>query len=105
MGPKAGYPGKGEEQMVKRKVSWRLEEKIAFVEIDNPPMNVLAEDVRDQFEEIFDDLYLNKDEIGAVILTGAGEKAFAAGADINGCLSPFQIGVIDGQRRRIGGAS
>ncbi|MGG1674360.1 enoyl-CoA hydratase/isomerase family protein [Neobacillus sp. NRS-1170] len=54
---------------------------IAIVTIDNPPMNALSAAVKEEISEIFVDL--NSDhEVLAIILTGAGQKAFMAGADI-----------------------
>ena len=62
-------------------VSYEIENGIATVTIDNPPMNPLTADVRDQLITTFQELDSKKDEIKVVILTGKG-KAFMAGADI-----------------------
>ena len=62
-------------------VSYEIENGIATVTIDNPPMNPLTEDVRDRIIATFQELDSKKDEIKVVILTGKG-KAFIAGADI-----------------------
>ena len=62
-------------------VSYEIENGIATVTIDNPPMNPLTEGVRDQLIATFQELDSKKDEIKVVILTGKG-KAFIAGADI-----------------------
>lgn len=61
----------------------RLEksEGIAVVTIDNPPLNVLSEKVVKELSEVFDELEKDQ-EVIVVILTGAGQKAFMAGADI-----------------------
>ena len=57
------------------------EDRLAVVKIIRPPVNALNRDVMDALEATFDELV--KDEtVGAVIVTGAGEKAFVAGADI-----------------------
>jgi len=57
------------------------EERLTIVNLNRPPVNALNQEVLDALEKVFDDL--NKDEtIGAVILTGGGDKAFVAGADI-----------------------
>ncbi|MGG1674340.1 enoyl-CoA hydratase/isomerase family protein [Neobacillus sp. NRS-1170] len=55
--------------------------KIAIVTIDNQPMNPLSSAVKDELCEVFTDLNSDQ-EILAIILTGAGQKAFMAGADI-----------------------
>lgn len=62
------------------KVSYRLEEHIAVVTIDNPPMNPLDVEVMDGLRNTFEKLLLEED-VRVVVLTGTG-KAFVAGADI-----------------------
>jgi len=54
---------------------------IATITIDNPPMNVLSNQVLAELAEIFSELELDPETL-AVILTGAGNRAFMAGADI-----------------------
>lgn len=56
--------------------------QIAIVTIDHPPMNALDAATKEVIAEVFRELEDRKQEIRAVILHGAGEKAFAAGADI-----------------------
>ncbi len=57
------------------------EDRLAIVTINRPPVNALSREVMDALEAAFSEL--SKDEtIGVVIVTGAGEKAFVAGADI-----------------------
>jgi len=63
-------------------VNYKLEDKIAIVTIDNPPMNPLSDATREDLEAVFTELNENIENVGVVILTGAGEKAFVAGADI-----------------------
>ncbi len=62
-------------------VSLRKEQGIGIVTIDNPPLNVMNQQVTKELGEVFTDVERDK-EIIAVILTGAGQKAFMAGADI-----------------------
>jgi enoyl-CoA hydratase len=54
---------------------------IALVTIDNPPMNALSTALLDELEEEVDALD-GDDDIRAIVLRGAGERAFVAGADI-----------------------
>lgn len=54
---------------------------IAKVTIENPPMNVLSGQVTKELDEVFRDIKTD-DTVIAVILTGSGDKAFMAGADI-----------------------
>ena len=58
------------------------EDRLAVVTIDRPPVNALNREVIEQLEVIFDELSVDAG-VGAVIITGAGEKAFVAGADIS----------------------
>jgi enoyl-CoA hydratase len=68
--------------MPRNYVNYKLEDKIAIVTIDNPPMNPLSDNTRTDLEAVFGELNENIENVGVVILTGAGEKAFVAGADI-----------------------
>lgn len=65
----------------KRVVSWSKEKGIATIIIDNPPVNVLSYAVIEQLTMAVDEIERD-DEVIAVLLTGAGEKAFVAGGDI-----------------------
>lgn len=56
-------------------------EGYAIVTIDHPPVNVMGTQVVEELDEIFAKLEQD-DGVVAVILTGAGNKAFVAGADI-----------------------
>ena len=56
-------------------------ENFAIVTIDNPPMNVLSNKVAEELCAAFAELE-QADEVVSVILTGKGERAFMAGADI-----------------------
>ncbi|MBN2254265.1 MAG: enoyl-CoA hydratase/isomerase family protein [Deltaproteobacteria bacterium] len=67
--------------MSEQVVSYVIEDEIAIITINNPPMNPLTNAVREQILEIMHELREKQDEIKVVILTGTG-KAFVAGADI-----------------------
>lgn len=55
---------------------------IATVTINRPDkLNALNEEVLDELAQVFQDVAVNN-EVAAVLVTGAGEKAFVAGADI-----------------------
>jgi enoyl-CoA hydratase len=56
-------------------------EAVAVVTIDNPPMNALSAALLDELEAEIDGLDGN-DGVRAIVLRGAGERAFVAGADI-----------------------
>jgi enoyl-CoA hydratase len=72
-----------------------LEDGIFVITINRPDkMNALNKDVIEELGQVFDEVYTN-DEIKTVIITGAGEKAFVAGADISEFLS---LAVEDGAK-------
>ena len=62
-------------------VRWERRDAVALVTIDNPPLNLLRTAVKLALGETFE--HLGRDgSIRAVVLTGAGERAFSAGSDI-----------------------
>lgn len=56
--------------------------KVAVVYLENPPLNVLTLDGTQRLISLFAEIE-EDDQIRAVIITGAGNKAFCAGADIH----------------------
>ena len=57
-------------------------DRIAWVTLNRPEkLNALNNEVLEELEQIFADLEQDA-KVGVVVLTGAGEKAFVAGADI-----------------------
>lgn len=63
------------------KVHLQKDEGIAIVTIDNPPLNVLNQEVASELSKVFQQIEVDSEVIVA-ILTGEGSKAFMAGADI-----------------------
>ncbi|RYZ55298.1 MAG: enoyl-CoA hydratase [Sphingobacteriales bacterium] len=60
-----------------------LQDGTLLITINRPDkMNALNKDVIDELGKVLEDVYTNP-EIKSAILTGAGEKAFVAGADIS----------------------
>jgi len=57
------------------------EDRLAVVTINRPPVNALNQEMLNELEKAFEQLSEDK-SVGVVILTGGGEKAFVAGADI-----------------------
>jgi enoyl-CoA hydratase len=62
-------------------VSTERRDAIGLVTIDNPPMNALSSALLDELEAEIDALDAD-DAVRVVVLRGAGERAFVAGADI-----------------------
>lgn len=61
-------------------VKLSIENRTAVITIDNPPVNALSRQVIDELDQVLEEL--PKTDALVVIITGAGEKAFVAGADI-----------------------
>lgn len=61
------------------KVEFSREKKIGIITIDAPPVNALNKEVINQLEQTIKQV---DNQIAVVIITGAGTKAFVAGADI-----------------------
>jgi enoyl-CoA hydratase/carnithine racemase len=59
---------------------WWTDAGVGYIVIDNPPMNVLSDDNRRGVREALEEF--RGDAVGAVVLTGAGDRAFCAGADL-----------------------
>ena len=57
------------------------ENGIAVIVLDNGPMNVMCKEMIRQLDEVFEAIAADP-EVIAVVLTGSGERAFMAGADI-----------------------
>ena len=65
-----------------RTVLLSIDDGVAEVAISRPEkLNALNEEVRRELMEVFDDLAA-RDDVKVAILRGAGDKAFAAGADV-----------------------
>jgi enoyl-CoA hydratase len=64
-----------------RFVNYSIEGKLAWVTMDNPPLNALNQALMDELKAVFKELEENEGVL-IVILRGGGERAFAAGADI-----------------------
>ena len=59
---------------------WWREDGVGYVVIDNPPMNVLSDVNRRGMLEALGEF--QRDGVRAVVLTGAGDRAFCGGADL-----------------------
>jgi enoyl-CoA hydratase/carnithine racemase len=67
----------GEWQNIRTEV----EDRIALLTIDHPPVNSFNKQVVSELDEAIDEL-LTDDEVKAIVITGGGTNAFVAGADI-----------------------
>ena len=64
-------------------VKCEIDENIAVVTIDRPPVNALNMQVLKELQTIFGNL-AKEPKVLVVIITGGGKKVFVAGADIDG---------------------
>jgi enoyl-CoA hydratase/carnithine racemase len=58
-----------------------IEDKVATLTIDHPPVNSFNTEVMDELGEAVDEL-LTDDGVKVIVITGGGTNAFVAGADI-----------------------
>ncbi|HZG70311.1 MAG TPA: enoyl-CoA hydratase [Chondromyces sp.] len=81
-------------------VQVEVSNRIAVVTIDNPPVNVLNEQVAAELDRIAEELNDSR-EVQVVILTGAGNKAFMAGADITEFPELIGAGEIKAEQKSL----
>ncbi|WP_428908204.1 enoyl-CoA hydratase/isomerase family protein [Niallia sp. Krafla_26] len=71
-----------------------IENKVAVVTISHEPGNKLNTKVYLEITRLFGELEENK-EVHAIVLTGEGDEAFVAGADINEMVDLDTVGMMD----------
>src|SRR3990172_6443959 len=82
--------------MTYQHILYEKREKIASLTVNRPPLNVLNRLTMDEFERAL--LAARDDpEVAVVILTGSGEKAFVAGADIAEIQAAVSEGPLKGR--------
>ena len=62
-------------------VRWERRKAVALVTLDNPPLNLLSSAVKRSLGDAFEQIRAD-DGVRAVVLAGAGGRAFSAGSDI-----------------------
>jgi enoyl-CoA hydratase/carnithine racemase len=68
-------------------------DRVAVITLNRPPMNPISSQLIDEMNSLLDEIEADT-EIRAIIITGAGEKAFCAGADITEFGQAFAEGSI-----------
>lgn len=79
--------------MYERYEALRIERRgrILVISLDNPPMNAMTPQMHNELSRIFIDI--NRDpETAVVVITGAGDRAFSAGGDINAMAHRVETG-------------
>lgn len=69
-----------------------INQKVALVTINRPPVNPLNSQVFFELGHLIGELEAN-DQVGAIVITGNGEKAFVAGADVKEMASKDVVGL------------
>ena len=59
-----------------------LEDRVAIITIDHPPVNALNQPTLEELNAVADEV-IGDDNVKAAVVTGGGQIAFVAGADIN----------------------
>ncbi|MCL5960800.1 MAG: enoyl-CoA hydratase-related protein [Chloroflexi bacterium] len=72
--------------MIAKYCRWQRDGDVAIVTIDRPPVNALNSEAYEELGQLFGEM-AGDDGIRAVVITGAGEKAFVAGADVTEFLT------------------
>src|SRR6516164_6907994 len=72
--------------------------RILVITLDNPPMNASTPGLHRELSRIFYDINDDADT-AVVVLTGAGERAFSAGGDINLMARRQETGDQEGWNR------
>ncbi len=67
---------------VRRLVNYRLESGVAVIELNDPPANTYSYEMNRQLDEAILAARMD-DKVHVMVLTGAGEKFFCAGANIH----------------------
>jgi len=78
--------------MIMAKVDSEIHEGVLTLTIDKPPLNTLSSNIVDAIEEAITAAQDNA-KVRVIVLTGQGERAFSAGADIAEFASLFAGGV------------
>jgi enoyl-CoA hydratase len=69
--------------------------RVAEVVIDRPPVNALARQTYRELKTVFDG-FRDRDDVSAVILTGAGQRVFCGGRDIKDLqIERSQLATVD----------
>lgn len=67
--------------MTQQLIRCSIEDGVAVVTLDNPPLNVVTLELTRQLDGLVADLASDR-QVRVMVLTGAGERAFCAGSDI-----------------------
>lgn len=75
-------------------VKTKIENKTAVVTLDSPPVNALSPELLKELKAEFEG-FVGNAEVGAIVITGAGNHAFCAGADLKALSEVGPDGAAD----------
>ncbi len=78
---KEAAPAAEDAKPARQYVKIAVEDRVATLTIDHPPVNAFNPQVIQELSDVVDELNAD-DEVKVVVITGAGQIAFVAGADI-----------------------
>jgi enoyl-CoA hydratase/carnithine racemase len=82
-------------------ILYAVDSQIATVTLNRPDVhNAQNDTLRREMYEVFADLSVN-DDVKAIVVTGAGDRAFSAGADIKEFVAPASPTQLRERRKRI----
>lgn len=81
-------------------IRYTVEERVATLVIDHPPVNAFNKQTMQELSDAIDELLANAD-VKVIILTGGGQMAFVAGADIGEINAFVKSGDLSGARGMI----
>lgn len=84
----------------KQYIRYTIEERVATLVIDHPPVNAFNKQTMQELSDAIDELLANAD-VKVVIITGGGQMAFVAGADIGEINGFVKSGDLAGARGMI----
>ena len=88
MAKKPSASSKKKEELKFEYILYEKKDRIARVTINRPDVrNALNSEVREELAIAIEDSWLD-DDIGVIVLTGAGGKAFSAGGDLSWIVDP-----------------
>ena len=79
------------------------EETFAVITLNRPPANAISETLMRELNAALSDVEAD-DAVRSVIITGAGDKIFCAGADLGSAFSGGDVGDLHPVRQQRGAA-
>lgn len=69
--------------MLRSLVHWRIDNRIGYLILNNPPLNLVTLELVQELDAVLDIVYRHIKDVDVMIVTGAGVRAFCAGSDLS----------------------